>query len=246
MKHKFVKIELFLFIQNYFYGGITMYKFISYPLKQDDPVWPGCSPVAITPGASISKGDVYNAYNFEMNNHIGTHYDAPIHFVANGVPITKLPIDRFIFERPLLLDIKKESMEKVTAEELAAFSKEIAGCDLLMVRTGFSKYRVSDKDAYVHRGPAFSSGAAKYLLDNFPNLKALALDTISLASYSDLDDGVPAHHYMLGAHHDRFVCIIEDVDMRDLTPGKIARVFAMPLLIEGLDSGPVTMVAELK
>ena len=223
-----------------------MYKLISYPVKEGDAVWPGDPTVALKPRKSISKGDNCNTFIFEMNDHFGTHFDAPNHFVAGGIRIAELPLERFIFERPLLLDIPKESLEKIEAGELAVFSEEIAGCDLLMIRTGFSKYRASDKETYTQRGPAVSSGAAKYLLDNFAGLKALALDTLSLASYSDSKDGALAHQYMLGAHHDHFVCIIEDVDMRDLVPDKIKRVFAIPLFIEGLDSGPVTMLAELK
>ena len=222
-----------------------MYKLISYPLKEGDPVWPGCATVALKTGASMSKGDVFNTFDFEMNNHIGTHFDAPRHFVADGLRIGELPLERFIFEHPLLLDIHKESLEKVEAEELSAFSEEIAKCDLLMIRTGFSKYRASDKVSYAEKGPAVSSGAAKYLLDNFTGLKAVILDFLSLACYSDGQDGTLAHQYMLGGHHDHFVCIIEDADLRDLAPGKIKRIFALPLFIEGLDSGPVTVLAEL-
>ena len=223
-----------------------MYKLISYPVKEGDAVWPGGFTVSLKPRGSMSKGDVCNTFTFEMNNHFGTHFDAPNHFVADGLRIAELPLERFIFERPLLLDIPKESLEKIEAGELASFSEDIAKCDLLMVRTGFSKYRASDRETYTHKGPAVSSLAAEYLLDNFTGLKALALDTISLASYGDRQDGNLAHQYMLGARHNRFVCIIEDVDMRDLVPGTIARVFALPLFIEGLDSGPVTMLAELK
>ena len=223
-----------------------MYKLISYPLKEDDAVWPGCFTVAVEPVNCMSRGEAFNTFVFKMSNHFGTHFDAPRHFVADGTPIGELPMERFIYERPLLLDIPKGSMEKIEAEDLAAHAKEIEKCDLLMIRTGFSKYRDEDKETYCERGPAVSSRAAKYLLDNFTGLKALALDMLSLASYSDGEDGTLSHQYMLGAHHDHFVCIIEDVDMRELTPGKIKRVFAAPVFVVGLDSSPVTVLAEVE
>jgi kynurenine formamidase len=90
-----------------------------------------------------------------------------------------------------------------------------------------------------------SSEGAKYLIDNFMNIKAIALDILSLASFSDPQDGELAHRYLLGKYNNRFICIIEDVDLTDLVSNNIMRVFALPLFIEGLDSSPVTMLAEL-
>ena len=76
------------------------------------------------------------------------------------------------------------------------------------------------------------------------HLKAVALDFVSLASYSDTEDGDLAHQIMLGMYHDRYICIIEDVNMEGLPPGFLKNAAAVPLIIEGIDSSPVTMWAE--
>ncbi|MCI8864165.1 MAG: cyclase family protein [Lachnospiraceae bacterium] len=227
-----------------------MIQLISYPVRAKDPAWPGNPTIRLEPHTSIDAGDVANTYMIHIFNHYGTHFDAPKHFYGQGLPIASLPLERFFYESPLLLDIPKGAGEKVTGQDLLPYAGEIARCDLLMLRTGFSRMRVEDPNAYSYHGPALGSSGAKYLMDTFTNIKAVALDFISLASYGDQEDGNLAHQYMLGAFHSHYICIIEDVDLSRL-PGQdeladtpVKRAAALPLFIEGVDSSPVTMWAE--
>jgi kynurenine formamidase len=217
---------------------------VSYLMKPNDPVWPGNPPLTLRVAESIDRGDVANTFNIELHNHRGTHMDAPWHFNNKGKKIAELPFDSFFYERPLMLDIPKKSREMITAGDLKPYHDRIAGCDLLMVRTGYGPTRFSDPKAYAEDGPGFGSDAAKYLMDNFPHLKALALDIISLASYRNSEDGGISHRTMLGAYHARpGILIIEDVRMAGL-PTELTAAAAIPLFIEGIDSSPVTMWVE--
>ncbi len=222
-----------------------MYKLLSYPICKNMPTWPGSSSVDLTPNSSIDKGDVAYTYTIHLFNHYGTHFDAPLHFNKNGLPISELPLNTFIYNSPLLIDIPKQPGEKVEPADLEIFADKILNCDLLMIRTGFWKNRMEEPDVYEKNGPAISSRTAKWLLDNFLNIKAVALDFVSLASYSDQNDGNLAHQIMLGTFHQHYICIIEDVNMADLPADGICKVAAIPLFVEGVDSCPVTMWAEL-
>ena len=51
--------------------------------------------------------------------------------------------------------------------------------------------------------------------------------------------------YIVGCFKPGYICIIEDVDMTRL-PSKISAAAAVPLCLEGIDSGPVTMWAEIE
>jgi kynurenine formamidase len=82
-----------------------MYKVVSYPITDSVPTWPGSPQTRIEKVKQIAEGDVANTCVISIYGHIGTHYDAPRHFVAEGTPIAELPLDRFIFERPLVVDI---------------------------------------------------------------------------------------------------------------------------------------------
>ncbi|MBE6692050.1 MAG: cyclase [Ruminococcaceae bacterium] len=45
---------------------------------------------------SMSNGDLYNLTAFSMCAHNGTHIDAPLHFLENGNPVDKIPLEKTI------------------------------------------------------------------------------------------------------------------------------------------------------
>jgi kynurenine formamidase len=221
-----------------------MYKLLSYTFTGSSPSWPGNPPLSIDQYSGISRGDTVNTYMVHFHNHCGTHLDAPNHYIADGLKISELPPSTFIYERPLLLDIPKGDREKIVDDDLRAYKDRIAQCDLLMFRTGFSKYRSTDPERYGAEGPALGSSCAEYLISNFENLKAVAVDFVSIASYRDQEDGNLTHRILLGGRKGHFICAIEDVNLSGVEGGALKRVFALPFLAEGIDSAPVTMVAE--
>ncbi|MDK2801068.1 MAG: arylformamidase [Clostridiales bacterium] len=222
-----------------------MYKCLSYPINKTAPGWPGNPTLEIIPLSLITQGQVADTYNLILFNHFGSHMDGPKHFTKTGLRLSELPLDAFIYQKPLLIDIPKSFGELITVEDLLPYESDIKESDLLMIRSGFSVYRVNQPERYAGEGPALSSEAAKYMIENFNNLKAVAVDWISLASYAHAQDGQLAHQYLLGEFHDHYICIIEDVNFEGLIPHKIKRVFSIPLFIDEVDSAPITMFAEL-
>ena len=214
-----------------------MYQILSYPIKEGQPTWPGNPAFSLEPHTSIAGGDTANTCTIHLFNHYGTHLDGPMHFYGKGIPLEQVPFGHFFFHKPLLLDIPKEPGAKLMPEDLIPHREDVKDADLLLIRTGFSKYRREKPDVYENNGPAVSSRLARYLQDNMSHLKALA-------SYSDTKDGDLAHQIMLGMFHDRYICIIEDVNMEGLPSGFLKNAAAVPLIIEGIDSSPVTMWAE--
>ena len=221
-----------------------MYQILSYPIKRKATHWPGNPAFSLEPHTSIAGGDTANTCTIHLFNHYGTHLDGPMHFYGKGIPLDQVPFGQFFFHKPLLLDIPKEPGAKLMPEDLIPHREDVKDADLLLIRTGFSKYRREKPDLYENNGPAVSSRLARYLQDNMSHLKALALDFVSLASYSDTKDGDLAHQIMLGMYHNRYICIIEDVNMEGLPSGFLKNAAAVPLIIEGIDSSPVTMWAE--
>ena len=221
-----------------------MYQILSYPIKKGQPTWPGNPAFSLEPHTSIAGGDTANTCTIHLFNHYGTHLDGPMHFYGKGIPLDQVPFGQFFFHNPLLLDIPKEPGAKLMPEDLIPHREDVKDADLLLIRTGFSKYRREKPDLYENNGPAVSSRLARYLQDNMSHLKALALDFVSLASYSDTKDGDLAHQIMLGMYHNRYICIIEDVNMEGLPSGFLKNAAAVTLIIECIDSSPVTMWAE--
>ncbi len=223
-----------------------MIKRISYLLDEDDRGFPGAPTMRIEPFESMKKGDVLNTFNVTIFNHFGTHMDGPFHFNPNGCCLYEYEPEEFFFKKPVIIDIPKKKGELVESEDLQPFDAQIREADLLMIRTGFCNIRKSDNEGYAKEGPGISASCAERIVHNYADLKAVALDWISLCSPLHPFEGVRAHQIMLGKEGTRPILIIEDVDMRDLKQETLKRVIALPLYIKGTDSAPVTMVAEIE
>jgi kynurenine formamidase len=222
-----------------------MYKLLSYVFTDSSPGWPGNPKLVLDQYSAIARGDPANTFMVHLHNHGGTHFDAPNHYIAGAPAISELPLDRFIYEQPLLLDIPKADHEKITAGDLRPYADRLAGCDLLLLRTGFSRYRTEDPARYGAEGPGIGSDCAEYLAASFRKLKAVAVDFVSIASYRDQTDGNKTHRILLGGRGGHYICAIEDVNLTGVDPGALKRVIALPFFVGGIDSAPVTIIGEL-
>ncbi|WP_040976680.1 cyclase family protein [Necropsobacter massiliensis] len=222
------------------------YQYLSYPLDINDPGFPGEPTLSLETCTSIARGDIYNSSKIHLFNHFGTHFDAPWHFNPNGLTITELPLDQFIYNHPLLLDIAKCQGEIIELSDLQPHLMQILQADLLLIRTGLEKVRSENPQEYAANGCAVSIQAAQYLIDYAPNLKAVGFDFISLASPAHPEHGVKAHQIMLGTFSANFICIIEDMQLAGLSSTGLKRIFALPLRINGIDSAQVTVLAEIE
>ena len=221
------------------------YQFLSYPLDANDPGFPGEPTLTIQPATRIAAGDAYNSSIVHLFNHFGTHFDAPAHFNPHGRSIAELDIGHFIYERPVLIDLPKGKASLVEPADLEPLMPRVADADCLILRTGLEALRHSEPQEYAARGCAFSIDGAQYLLDHAPHLKAVGFDFISLASPANAAHGVKAHQILLGMYSDAYICIIEDMALAHIDASRLRRVIAMPLRVRGVDSGQVSILAEL-
>ncbi|MEZ4582593.1 MAG: cyclase family protein [Caldilineaceae bacterium] len=65
---------------------------LSQPLNQDCSFWPFYPPFEVKYFKRKSEHGV-NAQYIQTSNHMGTHLDAPRHFVTNGKTIDQIPLD---------------------------------------------------------------------------------------------------------------------------------------------------------
>jgi len=228
-----------------------MFLELSYLFGMDEPKWPTNPNDYFVFDSSMSRGDNCNASTIHHHMHNGTHVDSPRHFTRKGLTIDQLPIDQFCFDKPLALKIPKGKGERLVPEDFSPYGEQIADCDILLIYTGYADLRASDPKAFIDDFPCFSAGGAAYLRKNFPKLKAIALDVLSVDSaVTGVSDGFAAHHALLDrdeTHLERTLLIFEDVNTKLLfeskTPAK--RIYAFPVRFKGLEAAPISMVAEL-
>ncbi len=222
-----------------------MFVNLSYPLSADVPFWSGLRRPALEQLYDLGRGDVCNSFYFTTNNHAGTHVDAPNHFNPAGRRIGDYDINELVFTRPAVIEMDFGEAHLITAADLEHISAD-PKCDVLLLRSGFSKYRSSNPDLYVERGPGFSRSGAEYLFAVLPNLRCVIVDFISIASTAHQEEGCEAHRVFLGCpgYSERNVLLVEDADI----PAGFAtpkRILVVPWRVKGLDSAPCTVLAEI-
>ena len=217
-----------------------LYLELSHHLSIDTPIPPGVPPIRFRHHFSMERGDVSNLFVLAFSNHTGTHIDAPWHFVRDGLPISKFGLEEFVFERPLCVDISIGDGEILRPADFEPHFAAIKHCDLLLLRTGYARVRREDPERYRTFAPGMSVEGAEYVVDKFPKLRALGLDTVSLACMQRLEEGLEAHRVLLRGEGRRFL-IIEDMNL-DHDLSQLKQVFALPLFIDGVDSAPCTVI----
>jgi arylformamidase len=223
-------------------GSVSNRFFISYPWGPSCPGYGGGESVTITPNKRISDGDSCNSVNISAPNHCGTHFDFPKHFCNSGKNLDQIHPDEFFFDKIGVIWLEQPKtildVELFEAEILKnGISPEI---EILLIRTGSGLFRNERK--YWETGHGIGSGVADLFRKNFPNLRCLGLDFISVSSWTDRDLGRKVHRELLCDENKSFT-IIEDMQLEPIKEMKLISIVALPLRIEKGDGAPCTVVA---
>ncbi|TAN45263.1 MAG: cyclase [Nitrospirae bacterium] len=222
-------------------GKRVKYVFLSHALTRELPVYGGGANLEITQVKSLEGGDSSNVYRFGMENHWGTHVDCPAHFFQNGMRISDYAATEWIFESPFLLETGMNENRVIIPEDVFSVPET---ADMLLIKTGFACLRGSEK--YVMKNPGFSPEAGFWLRKNRPAVRAVGFDFVSLSPFHNREMGREAHRAFLDPEGENApIRIIEDMHLI----GNISRlvsVWVAPLVIEGLDSAPCTVIGALE
>ncbi|MCX7599738.1 MAG: cyclase family protein [Armatimonadetes bacterium] len=219
---------------------------LSRVLQPGGLVWPGDPSLGVEQVYDLSRGDACNAFVLHLFGHYGTHVDGPRHFNPEGPTLAELPAETFLYRSVALIDLPCCDEQCIRPEDLQRALPKSWLYDLVMIRTGFGALRDAQPERYVHRSPYLSPESARMITDELPTVRALAVDTLSVGAVGHPEENCETHRILCGAGRQdgRFVLIYEDVRMDHLGTTPL-RVWGLPLLVEGLDSAPVVMIAEL-
>lgn len=220
---------------------------LGYEFTEDMPVFPGSPEDEFHPHLRISSGGESNTTFFHHFLHNGTHVDAPYHFWDNGRSIDKIPIEDFLYSRPLLIEKPLRKGELLGRADLESYGGRLKRCDILLICTGYWKLR-QETEKYCEDFPALSEEAARLIRLELPQLKAVAIDTLSIENpIQGSKTDFLVHKTLLSGelHETRTVLVYEDVNLGQLIGKKFKRIYAFPLRLRGLDASPVNIVAEV-
>ncbi|HAG91205.1 MAG TPA: hypothetical protein DCL41_05005 [Bdellovibrionales bacterium] len=114
--------------------------------------------------------------------------------------------------------------------------------DFLLLRTGFEKRR--GEESYWNNNPGFLPEVGFWLREEFPKVRAIGFDFISLTCFQKRELGREAHRAFLNPFKDKPpILIVEDMKLAH-APHTLRRIHLAPLMIENADGAPVTVLAE--
>jgi len=220
-------------------GASGRWVWLSHPLDETTPAYGGGPGMKIKADKCIAQGDACNTATISLPNHLGSHVDAPRHFIAEGRSITDYAPEDWMFQRPLLADLPAGDSELLTARRLESALADVPDgipiekTDLLLIRTGFGRYRGEKR--FWEAGPGLSHESAVWICRRFPCLTAVGVDAISISCRQHRAEGRRAHRTLLG----NGLRIFEDLALNNLKEGEILnKVTALPLPLQGGDGAP--------
>ncbi|HHX75013.1 MAG TPA: cyclase family protein [Firmicutes bacterium] len=229
---------------------MSKYVEIGYPIYEGMPVYPGLPEVELVPRERIEKGDYWNGTVLSIYLHAGTHVDAPWHYVPGAPGIDAIPIENFIYNRPLLLDVPAQKPnDLITIEQLKEYGDSLYEADMLIFNTHYWKYRAKDFMKYATGFPAVSPEAAEFIRRELPNCKAVAIDTLSIENIEQgKTNGFRTHNAFLDPekYDTPTILIYEDINPEPLIGKKLLRAFTAPLRILDHDASVVNIIVEVE
>ncbi|RPJ00192.1 MAG: hypothetical protein EHM39_05260 [Chloroflexi bacterium] len=150
-----------------------------------------------------------------------------------------------MFIAPAVIEVPKSANGMITDADLRLHAARLSDADLVLLRTGWSDQRSADPTSYAAHGPLLHPSGARYLIESFPRLKGVAIDAVSIGAPNFRDESRETHRILTGVGRTdgRFILILEDLRI-DPDLDRARRIYAWPLLIEGSDGSPCTIVAE--
>lgn len=194
-----------------------------------------------TVNSSISVGESANSSTWIFtNNHLGTHIDVPYHFDINGAKVTEISLSDWIFNIVQLIDVPCYGARLIDINDIEGISMD-PNIEMLLIRTNYEKYRQEDK--YWNDNPGLSPELANYLRENFPKLRCIGFDFISITSWKFRKIGGISHKAFLAPEDNaKPILAIEDMSLKNLN-GKIDWVIVSPIFVENENGAPVTIFA---
>jgi kynurenine formamidase len=202
-------------------GGTVEVVDLTQPLSEATPIIQLPPPFANTPGWKLheisrydERGPAWYWNSFEGGEHVGTHLDAPIHWVTgrDRDDVSQVPPQRLIGPA-VVIDRTAEAAADpdylLTIDDVRAFEDEhgpLPAGGWLLYRTGWDA-RAHDQQAFLNANetgphtPGIAIECARWLAEEAP-IVGIGVETVGTdagAAHS-FDPPFPCHTFMLGAN----------------------------------------------
>ena len=192
------------------------------------PIWPGDPELVLERFLKMEDGEPANVSRLAAGVHLGTHIDAPYHFIADGATVETLPLE--ILTGPVdVLDFT--ALEgHITADALEAALPPDA--TRVLFKTRNSRWWAQGDATFHTDYTALTPEGAALLVAR--GVRLVGNDYLSIAPY---DDPVPTHQVLLRTG----VVIIETLDLSAVPAGRY-QLYCLPLKLVGSEGAPARTI----
>lgn len=220
---------------------------LTHALHPDFPTWGGEPGFAKEQVFTFAEHG-FNLFNLSINEHTGTHIDAPLHFSADGNAVDEMPVENLI--APLcVVDIAARAAEDadttVTPDDLKAWiaaNGEIPAGACVAMYSGWGAKVATDGfrnfDGTAQHYPGFHVEAATMLMEE-TGAASIAVDTLSLDPGNSAD--FATHYAWLPSNRFGIECVAN----LDRMPAAGATIFIGVPKVVGGTGGPARILAML-
>ncbi len=233
---------------------------LTQPLNEKTPVIQLPDPFVNTPGLKVHEISRYDdrgpawAWNWlEIGEHVGTHFDAPIHWISgrDSLDVSQVPPQHLV--APAIVIDKSAESERdpdylLTIDDIRAFESEhgtLPDGGWLLFRTGWDA-RAQDEEAFLNtasgqpRSPGIDAECARWLAEESP-LVGVGVETVGIdaGAAGGFDPPFPVHYYLLGAGK---YGVTQLANLSSLPPTGALLIIA-PLKLTGGTGSPIRALA---
>jgi kynurenine formamidase len=193
---------------------------LTQPLSENTPIIQLPEPFVNTPGWTMhelsrydDRGPAWYWNSFEGGEHVGTHLDAPVHWVTgkDSDDVSQIPLERLIGPAVVLDKVAEAQADPdylLTVDEIRAFEAEhgpLPDGSWLLYRTGWDA-RAQDQERFLNANetgphtPGIDVDCARWLAEEAP-IVGVGVETVGTdagAAHS-FDPPFPCHQFLLGA-----------------------------------------------
>lgn len=207
---------------------MTIYD-ISLTISPDLPIWPDDPPLELEQFESMDKGGHNNITKMSSCVHIGTHVDAPYHFLNDGRTVEQLPLE--VLTGPCYVIQLPDGIEAITAEVLER-TEVTSEMKRILFGTRNSHLWARGESEFQTDFVAITEDGAEWLVER--GVELVGVDYLSVAPYGD---SIPTHTILLKAG----VVLVEGLNLSNVMRG-FYDLYCLPLKIAGSDGAPARAI----
>ena len=178
------------------------------------------------PGTIRPEGEWYVMSDVELMDHVGTHIEAPLHCLKDGMDLSQIPLEKLIGDA-VILDLRDAYSDSgVTPEQVKKAVDDAGGIkknDIVLCMMGETDY--------------FSTEAIRWLVD--AGMKLMGVDSAGVEIPHSVSHANENHLALFRAD----IPLIERLANLDRLSKSRVKVYALPIPVSGLDAFPLRVIA---